>query len=192
MQRKHLDVAFIGGPQYDALYTRLPHFEKETGYTVNVRVQLPHPALNAHIDEVYSTGAARYDVISTHVKYAPAQQEWLLPLDGRFSDKELSAFSPALLKLARVDGALVQIPATWTPAYFSIAKICLRIRQSRRGFNANTAVSCACRRRGMRCGTPPPSSRGRPICLDLPSPVTHRAVRHVLRVGSHGGRDSFR
>ena len=54
MQRKQLDVAFIGGPQYDALYTRLPQFEKETGYKVNVRVQLPHPALNAHIDEVYS------------------------------------------------------------------------------------------------------------------------------------------
>ena len=110
MPQQQLDVAFIGGPQYDALYSRLPQFEKETGYTVNVRVQLPHPALNAHIDEAYSTGAARYDVISTHIKYAPAQQEWLLPLDGRFSDKELSAFSPALLKLARVDGALVQIP----------------------------------------------------------------------------------
>ena len=110
MQQQQLDVAFIGGPQYDALYTRLPQFEKETGYTVNVRVQLPHPALNAHIDEMYSTGAARYDVISTHVKYAPAQQEWLLPLDGKVSDEELSAFSPALLELARVDGALVQIP----------------------------------------------------------------------------------
>ena len=110
MPQKHLDVAFIGGPQYDALYSRLPDFERESGYTVNVHVQLPHPALNAHIDEVFAAGTAAYDVISTHVKYAPAQQTWLLPLDAHFSDSDLADFSPALLKLARVGGALVQIP----------------------------------------------------------------------------------
>ncbi|MYB77127.1 MAG: sugar ABC transporter substrate-binding protein [Chloroflexi bacterium] len=110
MPQKHLDVAFIGGPQYDALYRRLPQFEQETGYAVNVHVRLPHPALNAHIDEVFAAGTATYDVISTHVKYAPAQQQWLLPLDTHFSEAELADFSPALLKLARVNGALVQIP----------------------------------------------------------------------------------
>lgn len=110
MSRTHLDAAFIGGPQYDALYDRLPQFECETGYTVNVRVQLPHPTLNAHLDEAYATGSARYDVISTHVKYAPAQQAWLRPLDTFFSDAELADFSPALLALARVEDALLQIP----------------------------------------------------------------------------------
>ena len=110
MTRKQLDAAFIGGPQYDALYERLPQFERETGYTVNVREQLPHPALNQHLDEVYGGGAAAYDVISTHVKYAPAQREWLLPLDAHFSEAELADYSPALLKLARVEGALLQIP----------------------------------------------------------------------------------
>lgn len=112
MPQKQLDVAFIGGPQYDALYERLPQFEQESGYAVNVHAQLPHPALNVHIDQVFSAGAACYDVISTHVKYAPAQQAWLLPLDAHFSDTELADFSPALLKLARVGGALVQIPRT--------------------------------------------------------------------------------
>ena len=110
MPQKHLDVAFIGGPQYNALYSRLPDFERESGYTVNIHVQLPHPALNAHIDEVYQAGTASYDVIATHVKYAPAQADWLLPLDAHFSDSDLADFSPALLKLARVNGALVQIP----------------------------------------------------------------------------------
>lgn len=110
MSEKHLNVAFIGGPQYDALYSRLPQFEQETGYAVNVHVRLPHPALNAHIDEVFAAGTAAYDVISTHVKYAPAQADWLLPLDAHFSDSDLADFSPALLKLARLDGALVQIP----------------------------------------------------------------------------------
>lgn len=110
MTQKHLNVAFIGGPQYDALYRRLPQFEREYGYAVNVHVQLPHPTLNAHIDEVYAAGTATYDVISTHVKYAPAQQQWLHPLDAYFSDADLADFSPALLKLARVNGALVQIP----------------------------------------------------------------------------------
>lgn len=112
MTQKHLDVAFIGGPQYDALYDRLPQFERETGNAVNVHVQLPHPALNAHIDEAYGASTATYDVISTHVKYAPAQQQWLHPLDAYFSDADLADFSPALLKLALVNGALVQIPRT--------------------------------------------------------------------------------
>ena len=110
MSKQHLNVAFIGGPQYDALYRRLAHFEQEAGYAVNVCVQLPHPELNAHVNEVYAAGSARYDVISTHVKYAPAQQAWLLPLDAHFSDAEMADFSPALLKLARVDGALLQVP----------------------------------------------------------------------------------
>ena len=112
MPQKQLDVAFIGGPQYDALYRRLPQFEQETGYAVNVHVQLPHPALNAHLDEMYGAGNASYDVISTHVKYAPAQQRWLLPLDAHFPNSELADFSPALVKLARLEGALVQIPRT--------------------------------------------------------------------------------
>lgn len=110
MSQKHLNVAFIGGPQYDALYSRLPQFEQETGYAVNVHVRLPHPALNTHIDEVYRARSATYDVISTHVKYAPAQQQWLHPLDAHFSDADLAGFSPAMLKLARVNGALMQIP----------------------------------------------------------------------------------
>ena len=110
MSRTQLDAAFIGGPQYDALYERLPQFERETGYTVNVRAQLPHPALNAHIDDVYSAGAAAYDVISTHVKYAPSQRQWLLPLATHFTGAELADFSPALLALAQVEGALLQIP----------------------------------------------------------------------------------
>lgn len=110
MPQKQLDVALIGGPQYDALYARLPHFEQETGYAVNVRAQLPHPELNAHIDEAYGSGTANYDVISTHVKYAPAQRKWLLPLDNHFSEADLADVSPSLLKLSRVEGALVQIP----------------------------------------------------------------------------------
>ena len=193
MQRKQLDVAFIGGPQYDALYTRLPQFEKETGYTVNVRVQLPHPALNAHIDEAYSTGAARYDVISTHVKYAPAQQEWLLPLDGKFSDEELSAFSPALLKLARVDGALVQIPRN----------VDARILFYRKDLFTDSAEQARFQRQYGRALRVPQTwdevrdarhllhASARHVWICLPRSLVG-LIRHVLRVGSHGGRDSFR
>ncbi len=110
MAQRQLNAAFIGGPQYDTLYDRLPQFERATGYTVNVAARLPHPALNAHIDEAFTAGAAAYDVISTHVKYAPAQRAWLLPLDDHITGAELADFSPALRRLARVDGALVQVP----------------------------------------------------------------------------------
>ena len=110
MSQKQLNAAFISGPQYDTLYDRLPRFEQASGYTVNVGARLPHPALNAHLEEVNGAGTVCYDVVSTHVKYAPAQRDWLLPLDDHFTDADLADFSPALRKLAQVGGALVQIP----------------------------------------------------------------------------------
>ena len=187
MPQKHLDVAFIGGPQYDALYSRLPRFERESGYAVDVHVQLPHPALNAHIDETYAAGTATYDVISTHVKYAPAQQQWLLPLDPYFSEVELADFSPALLKLARVEGALVQIPRTVDARILFYRRDLLTDRRNRNAFNASTAARWLFRKPGTRCETSPPISRGRPASSALPFPVTRRPVRDILRAGRHGG-----
>ncbi len=95
---------------YDPLYERLWDFERQTGWQVEVAAQLPHPALNARIADEFAHGAARYDLISTHTKYAPAQRQWLTPLDEDLDAAELAAFYPRPLHLARIEGMLYGLP----------------------------------------------------------------------------------
>ncbi|MGH2452817.1 MAG: extracellular solute-binding protein [bacterium] len=110
MSGKQLRALFVGGPMYDPLYERLLEFERQTGWEVTVAARLPHPALNARLAEEFEAGAARYDLISTHTKYAPAQRQWLTPLDEDLDGKELDRFHPRPLQLARMDGLLYGLP----------------------------------------------------------------------------------
>ncbi len=106
-----LRVALIGGPQYDKLYTRLPRFEQQSGYRVEIIAQLPHPALNAFVADAFANGKRpAIDLISTHIKYAPSQAEFLRPLDDLIAAEEVAAFLPAAVQAATVHGRLLQVP----------------------------------------------------------------------------------
>jgi multiple sugar transport system substrate-binding protein len=102
-----LRVALISGPAYDILYTRLPEFERQTGWKVEVAFSGPHPALNEHLA---AACGGTYDLVSTHTKYAPSQAEWLLPLDEWISPAEQAAFFPRIIELSRINGRLMQVP----------------------------------------------------------------------------------
>ncbi len=108
--RRELHVALIGGPQYDALLEKLPAFETQTGYRPVIDVRLPHVELNARMAADLGTTRGRYDLISTHTKYAPSQAEHLIPLDEIVQPKELTDFGPRVLELCRIDGRLMQLP----------------------------------------------------------------------------------
>ncbi|QIN79563.1 extracellular solute-binding protein [Rubrobacter marinus] len=105
-----LRVLLVGGPMYDPLYARLSEFEEREGVRVEAVVAPTHPELNEKIEEEFSSGAARYDLISTHAKYAPSHGGWLTPLDDDLGGDELSPFAPRTLELARIDGALYGVP----------------------------------------------------------------------------------
>ena len=105
-----LRVLLVGGPMYDPLYGRLLEFEAEHGLEVEAVVAPTHPGLNERIEEEFGSGGARYDLISTHTKYAPSQKRWLTPLDDDLSPAELAPFSGRPLELARIDGALYGVP----------------------------------------------------------------------------------
>ncbi|MCE5308716.1 MAG: extracellular solute-binding protein [Acidobacteriales bacterium] len=107
---ERLRVALVGGPMYDHLYETIPAWEKASGYEVEIAVKLPHPALNERLRSEFESGALRYDLISTHTKYAPSQADFLLPLDPYITSEELSAFAPKMVELARVDGRLLGVP----------------------------------------------------------------------------------
>ena len=105
-----LSVLFVGGPMYDPLYGRLPEFEKEHGVEVEAVVAPTHPDLNEKMEEDFGSGLARYDLISTHTKYAPSQRQWLTPLDDDLDASELEPFTGRPLELARIEGVLYGVP----------------------------------------------------------------------------------
>ena len=105
-----LRVLLVGGPMYDPLYGRLAGFEREHGVGVEAVVAPTHPDLNRKIEEEFGSGAASYDLISTHTKYASSQKRWLTPLDEDLPSSELESFNARTLELARIDGVLYGIP----------------------------------------------------------------------------------
>ena len=107
---KSLRVLLVGGPMYDPLYARLEEFEVRYGIEVEAVVAPSHPALNERIEEEFGSGAASYDLISTHAKYAPSQKRWLTPLDDDLDSAELEPFATRPLELARIEGTLYGVP----------------------------------------------------------------------------------
>ena len=95
---------------YDPLYERLEEFEVRDGVEVEAVVAPSHPDLNGRIEEEFGSGAASYDLISTHAKYAPSQKRWLTPLDDDLDSAELEPFAARPLELARIDGSLYGVP----------------------------------------------------------------------------------
>lgn len=105
-----LRILLIGGPMYGPLYSRLSDLEEQEGVEVEVAGALPHPELNERIEEEFDSGEASYDLISTHMKYAPSQARWLSPLDEDLDDEHLRHFSPLTLELARINGIRYNLP----------------------------------------------------------------------------------
>ena len=107
---RELHIALIGGPQYARLREMLPAFERQHGYRVTVEVQLPHVELNARLADDLGTPRGRYDLISTHTKYAPSQAAHLRPLDSLVAPEELPDFFPRVMELCRINGVVMQLP----------------------------------------------------------------------------------
>jgi multiple sugar transport system substrate-binding protein len=102
-----LQIALISGPAYDALYSCIGEFARETGVEVDVAFRGDHPSLNRHLADL---GEIPYDLVSTHTKYAPSQLRFLSPLDGLIDRATLQDFVPLVLELATVDGLLYSLP----------------------------------------------------------------------------------
>ena len=103
-------VALVGGPMYDPLYDAIPRFEQDFGLSVEVVVQVPHPELNAWVQEAFTSGDADIDLLSTHTKYAPSQAQWLSPLDDVVAREHVADLLPRPLELSQIEGRLLQVP----------------------------------------------------------------------------------
>ncbi|KAG0326007.1 hypothetical protein BGZ99_010301, partial [Dissophora globulifera] len=114
-----LKIAVVGGPQYDRLYERLPLFEQETGLRVEIVFRGSHPELNDYLAASFqqpspsssSVPPPELDLISTHIKYAPSQANFLQELDyDEVSEQERSEFLESALEASKFQGKLIQLP----------------------------------------------------------------------------------
>ncbi len=114
--------------------------------TVAVEFTGTRPELNAHLA---SLDPIPYHLVSTHAKYAPSQQRFLVPIEGF----DTSDFFPSLLAMAEIGGALYGIPPN----------IDLRLRPTMKGSSPMITSAKPLRNRS---GPPEPS----------PSPVIPASV----------------
>ncbi|KAG0034861.1 hypothetical protein BGZ81_002627 [Podila clonocystis] len=114
-----LKIAVISGPQYDRLYDRLCLFEQQSGHKVEIVFRGSHPELNDYLAASFKNydSATPYssspdlDLISTHIKYAPSQVDFLQELDNdQVTPAERSEFLEAALEASKVQGKLYQLP----------------------------------------------------------------------------------
>ncbi|MCS7057495.1 MAG: extracellular solute-binding protein [Meiothermus sp.] len=107
--KPRLRVLVVGGPMYDHLYATIGSFAERERVEIELVRAKNHSDLNRRITEEFSQGGG-FDLLSTHSKFAPAQKQWLQPLDDWFDPGELAAFDPMALELARIEGQLYGLP----------------------------------------------------------------------------------
>src|SRR6202012_3090041 len=104
-----LRVKLIGGVQYEALYTRIPLWEQQTGAKVEIVSRKSHFELDRELKQDIASQHIDYCVSSNHTNFA-AQYPIFRDLKGLFPASYLAAFSPSLLKGSEINGQLVRIP----------------------------------------------------------------------------------
>ncbi len=98
-----LRLALVGGPMYDHLYSVL------APDGVEIVVHADHPTLNRRVAEMLGAGE-RLDLVSTHSKYAPSQDEWLLPLEDIVPESIVGSLAPRAVNLCAYRGRLLCLP----------------------------------------------------------------------------------
>lgn len=101
-----LRVALLGDPDTTPLYALISAFTARTSIAVEVTGTPGHAALNALLAERIGD----FDLVSTHIKYAPSQADGILPLDDVLTAEEIAPFKPIPMALSRMHGRLLQLP----------------------------------------------------------------------------------
>jgi multiple sugar transport system substrate-binding protein len=105
-----LNCAMVSGGDYEALYQKIPEFEKATGIKVNITYKSNSFELDRKLKMDFAANTDNYDVIWDHTSFFTQYIKYLEPLDGYFSNEELRDFLPGLLDACRRDGQLWMIP----------------------------------------------------------------------------------
>ncbi|HEU4986602.1 MAG TPA: sugar ABC transporter substrate-binding protein [Rhizobiaceae bacterium] len=105
-----IDAKLIGGQQYEALYARIPEWEKATGAKVNVISKKNHFELDKEIKSDIASGSLDWCVGSNHSSFAPQYPDIYTDLRELLPEEEIAAFVPGNIKASTLDDRLVMLP----------------------------------------------------------------------------------
>jgi multiple sugar transport system substrate-binding protein len=102
----------ISGANYDELYKIIPAWEEQTGAKVEFVFKGNGFETDKRLVQDFAAGTVDYDVSWDHSSFFSqyVKADGLEPLDGYFSQEDLSDFIPRLLDAGRRDGKLWVIP----------------------------------------------------------------------------------
>jgi multiple sugar transport system substrate-binding protein len=105
-------VHAISGANYDELYKIIPDWEEETGAKAEFVFKGNGFETDKRLVQDFAAGTVDYDVCWDHSSFFSqyVKADGLEPLDGYFSQEELSDFIPRILDAGRKEGKLWVIP----------------------------------------------------------------------------------
>ncbi|MFC1975228.1 extracellular solute-binding protein [Chloroflexota bacterium] len=107
---KTIRMANIGGQPYETMYDSIKKFEEETGATVEIVFLGDGFEIDRYLKTNYATGTVDFDVAWNHTSFMSQYADFTEPLNDWFTEEELAAFSPAIIKASTIDGNLQLIP----------------------------------------------------------------------------------
>lgn len=105
-----LEAKLIGGQQYEALYARIPEWEKATGAKVNIISKKNHFELDKEFKSDIAAGTTSWCVGSNHSSFASQYPTLYTDLTGLIPAETVAQFVGANIKAATLDGKLVMLP----------------------------------------------------------------------------------
>ncbi|MBI3910880.1 MAG: extracellular solute-binding protein [Armatimonadetes bacterium] len=104
-----LRTALVSGPPYDLLYDRIPQFESEAGWQVEIAHRSPPGDLAYHLEGALLSGTP-YDVVSVDTRTLGRLSPWLLPLGDALPAEDWADFYPLAAHGCRVAGVPCALP----------------------------------------------------------------------------------
>ncbi|AUG55530.1 sugar ABC transporter substrate-binding protein (plasmid) [Thalassospira marina] len=105
-----LKAKFIGGNQYEPLYSRITDWEKATGGKVEIISKKSHFEIDKEIKSDIAAGSTDWCVGYNHVSFAPQYTSLYTDLKPYIPQDTLDKFSPALIDAATINGELQMLP----------------------------------------------------------------------------------
>jgi len=105
-----IDAKLIGGQQYEALYARIPEWEKATGAKVNVISKKNFFDLDKEIKSDIASNNVTWCVASNHSSFGTQYSSIYADLAGLLPKAELDAFVPSTISASTFGGKLDILP----------------------------------------------------------------------------------
>ncbi len=105
-----IEAKFIGGQQYERLYSKIKDWEKQTGAKVKIISKKSHFELDKEIKSDIAAGTTSWCVGSNHTSFVPQYTSIYVNLEPLISKDHQDGYVQALLKAGILKGNMQMVP----------------------------------------------------------------------------------